>query len=70
MGTFVPRGVRTADAIAPGLVAWGWGLNGATSVVGSTLAIMLSINFGFRVVLFIGVAAYLLAGLALPEGRS
>lgn len=73
MGTFVPRGVRTADAIAPGLVAWGWGLNGATSVVGSTLAIMLSINFGFRVVLFIGVAAYLLAGFALPEpnqGRS
>ena len=68
MGTFLPRGVLTADAIAPGLVAWGWGLNGATSVVGSTLAVMLSINFGFRTVLLIGVACYVLAGLALPDG--
>jgi spermidine synthase len=67
MGTFVPNGVRTADSIAPGLVAWGWGLNGATSVVGSTLAVMLSMNIGFRVVLFIGIAIYILAGLLLPK---
>ncbi|MFN0247917.1 MAG: hypothetical protein ACKV2T_13595 [Kofleriaceae bacterium] len=67
MGTFVPNGVRTADSIAPGLVAWGWGLNGATSVVGSTLAVMLSMNIGFRVVLFIGVAVYILGGLLLPR---
>ncbi len=66
MGTFVPNGVRTADSIAPGLVAWGWGLNGATSVVGSALAVMLSMNIGFRVVLFIGVAIYILGGLLLP----
>jgi spermidine synthase len=66
MGTFVPNGVRTANSIAPGLVAWGWGLNGATSVVGSALAVMLSMNIGFRVVLFIGVAIYILGGLLLP----
>ncbi len=67
MGTFVPNGVRTADSIAPGLVAWGWGLNGATSVVGSALAVMLSMNIGFRVVLFIGVAIYILGGVLLPR---
>lgn len=67
MGTFVPAGVRTADAIAPGLVAWGWGLNGATSVVGSALAVMLSMNIGFRAVLFIGVGVYLIGGLLLPS---
>ncbi|HEY4178253.1 MAG TPA: hypothetical protein VGM90_15505 [Kofleriaceae bacterium] len=69
MGTFVPAGVRAADAVAPGLVAWGWGLNGATSVVGSSLAVMLSMNVGFRVVLFIGVAIYVLAGALLPSPR-
>lgn len=69
MGTFVPNGVRTADSIGPGLVAWGWGLNGATSVVGSALAVMLSMNLGFGVVLFIGVVIYILAGLLLP-GRT
>ena len=67
MGTFVPNGVRTADSIAPGLVAWGWGLNGATSVVGSAMAVLLSMNIGFRVVLFIGVAIYILAGVLLPR---
>ncbi len=67
MGTFVPAGVRTADSIAPGLVAWGWGLNGATSVVGSALAVMLSMNIGFRVVLFIGVLIYIVGGLLLPK---
>lgn len=70
MGTFVPRGVRTANAIGSGLVAWGWGVNGATSVIGSTLAVVLPINFGFRFVLVVGLSVYVLAGLVLPRAAA
>ncbi len=67
MGTFVPAGVRVAGSFGAGLVAWGWGINGATSVVGSVLAIMLSMNVGFTMALFVGVGIYVLAYLALPR---
>ncbi len=67
MGSFVPAGVRVASATGPGLVAWGWGVNGATSVVGSVLAIMLAMNVGFTIALFGGVGVYLLAYLVLPR---
>jgi hypothetical protein len=69
MGTFVPAGVRVAGSFGAGLVAWGWGINGATSVVGSVLAIMLSMNVGFTLALFAGVAIYALAYVALPRAR-
>ena len=42
-------------------------LNGATYVVGSVLAIFLSMNVGFTAALFVGAAIYLLAGVALPR---
>ncbi|MEZ4358554.1 MAG: hypothetical protein R3B48_00120 [Kofleriaceae bacterium] len=67
MGTFVPAAVRAASALGPGMVAWGWGVNGATSVVGSVAAIMLSMNAGFSTALFVGVALYLAAGALLPR---
>lgn len=67
MGTFVPAGVRTANAIGPGVAAWAWGVNGATSVVGSVAAILLSMNAGFTAALFVGVAIYLCAGALLPR---
>lgn len=66
MGTYVPAGVRVANTLGPGLVAWGWGINGATSVVGSALAVMVSMNLGFTLALLVGVAIYILAYLALP----
>ncbi len=67
MGTFVPAGVRVANSLGAGLVAWGWGINGATSVVGSVLAIMLSMNVGFTLALFTGVGVYVIGYLALPR---
>jgi predicted membrane-bound spermidine synthase len=67
MGTFVPASVRAASALGPGMVAWGWGVNGATSVVGSVAAVMLSMNAGFSAALFVGVVVYLCAGALLPR---
>lgn len=73
MGTFVPASVRAASALGPGMVAWGWGVNGATSVVGSVAAVMLSMNAGFTAALLVGVVIYLAAGALLtrpPEAPS
>jgi hypothetical protein len=46
------------------------GINGATSVIGSVAAIMLSMNAGFTAALFVGVAIYLCAGALLPRPRA
>ena len=42
-------------------MAWGWAVNGFASVVGSALATVLSMTFGFDWVLFLGLACYVLA---------
>ncbi|MBI4511599.1 MAG: hypothetical protein HY698_18335 [Deltaproteobacteria bacterium] len=70
MGALLPSGVRTANALGADLVPWAWGLNGATSVVGSILAVTLSMNFGFTVALGAGIAAYAIAMVSLPDTPS
>jgi len=72
MGALLPSGVRVANEMGRGTVAWGWGLNGAASVVGSILAMALSMNFGFTLSLVAGIAVYLvgmtlLAGIRRPQ---
>jgi len=46
-------------------VAWGWAVNGFFSVIGSVLTTILSMTFGFRVVLMLGFATYVVAAIAL-----
>jgi hypothetical protein len=67
MGALLPSGVRTANSLGQGIVAWGWGLNGAASVVGSILAVALSLNFGFTLALLCGIAVYLVSMVLLPD---
>jgi hypothetical protein len=69
MGTLMPTGVRTANELGTGTVAWGWGLNGAAGVVGSVLAVTVSMNYGFNIALIIGVLVYLV-GMALFPAAS
>ncbi len=45
------------------MVTWAWGINGALSVLGATLAIFIAMNWGFRVTLLSAAAVYLV-GLA------
>lgn len=44
-------------------IPWAWGVNGFASVVGSISAVVVGMAAGFRVVLLLGVACYLLAAL-------
>jgi hypothetical protein len=69
MGMLLPSGVRVAQSLGAGVVPWGWGLNGAAGVVGSVLAVALSMNVGFRLALFVGIAVYLLGLALLPRPR-
>jgi hypothetical protein len=46
-------------------VAWGWAVNGFASVIGAVLTTLLAMSYGFRMVLVLGLGAYLVALVAL-----
>ncbi|HKQ57938.1 MAG TPA: hypothetical protein VJY35_08715 [Candidatus Eisenbacteria bacterium] len=59
MGFGFPTGMRLATASDPRPTVWFWGINGAAGVLGSVLAIVLSIAFGIGVTLIAGAICYL-----------
>jgi hypothetical protein len=61
LGVPLPSGMRILSASRPALIPWGWGLNGAFSVVGATLAIFIAMNWGFSTTLLAGSGIYALA---------
>jgi hypothetical protein len=78
LGLFMPLGLSALAVSTPHAetyVAWGWAVNGFFSVIGSVLTTILSMTFGFRVVLFLGLLAYavatwLLRGLLVGGGAA
>lgn len=64
MGMPMPIGIRMAAKNAPEIIPWAWGLNGATSVLGSVATLALAILTGFNQVILMGAAVYLLALLS------
>lgn len=65
MGMPFPLGIRLVDRVNPGLVAWAWGVNGFSSVLGSILTVMIAQSYGFSVVIGLAVVIYLLGLLAI-----
>ena len=63
LGIPLPGGIRMVSATHPGIIAWAWGINGAFSVVGATLAVFLAMNWGFSVTLSIAALVYGTAAL-------
>jgi len=61
LGVPMPAGIRLLSARSPDLVTWAWGMNGALSVLGATLAIFIAMNWGFRMTLAAASATYLVA---------
>jgi spermidine synthase len=61
LGIPMPAGIRLLSARSPELLTWAWGMNGAFSVVGATLAIFIAMNWGFQTTLFTSASAYLVA---------
>jgi hypothetical protein len=48
------------SARAPQMIPWAWGINGALSVVGATLAIFIAMNWGFSATLLASSGTYVI----------
>lgn len=67
MGVPLPTGVRLVAASQPQLVPWAWGINGALSVLGATLAVFIAMNWGFSVTLICGAGVYACAAALISR---
>lgn len=65
MGMPFPTGLRFAGRISPELVSWAWAVNGGMSVLGSVLAVLISMSIGFSACLLVGMATYALGAVML-----
>jgi hypothetical protein len=57
MGMPFPKGTLRVGE----LIDWGFSVNGAASVFGATLVVLLAFSYGFTVALIVGALTYLLA---------
>jgi spermidine synthase len=67
LGVPFAYGLRVAERIDRRIAAWGWAVNGCLSVVGSIVAVVISMNFGFSVVLWFAAVVYPLAFMSLHQ---
>jgi hypothetical protein len=65
LGIPLPAGMRLVSARNPDIVPWGWGINGAFSVVGATVAVFVAMNWGFSSTLSIAALVYAAASITL-----
>ncbi|MFN7971799.1 MAG: hypothetical protein U0166_05555 [Acidobacteriota bacterium] len=65
MGTFFPSGIEVVRRVDAAFVPWAWACNGSASVVGTVLAVMLAMSFGFRSVTLIALGCYGIAVIGL-----
>jgi hypothetical protein len=65
MGMPMPIGIKLAHREEAALIPWAWGVNGATSVLGSVTTFILAISFGFNQALIVGLVIYALAAILI-----
>jgi spermidine synthase len=76
LGAFLPLGLRTVGSMTTRpreYIAWAWAVNGFFSVIASILSTILSMVFGFRTLMLIALAVYVIGALALtrlPEAKA
>ena len=65
MGTAFPLGMKLASERSPSLTPWLWGINGATSVLASVIAVVIAMSAGITASFWVGFGCYAVAGAAL-----
>jgi hypothetical protein len=74
MGIPFPTGIAAVRSRQPGLIPWAWGVNGYGSVLGSGLAALIALSWGFSAALMLAGAAYIAAWALITalgrEGRT
>jgi hypothetical protein len=63
LGIPFPTAVKALERRNRNFIAWAWGVNGVTSVLASIFAIIVAMRLGFRTVVCIAAATYILAML-------
>ncbi|HEY9850497.1 MAG TPA: hypothetical protein V6D28_13615 [Leptolyngbyaceae cyanobacterium] len=64
MGMAFPLGMRVASTKSGELTPWLWGINGATSVCASVLAVCIALNSSISTSFWVGFVCYVLAVIA------
>jgi predicted membrane-bound spermidine synthase len=59
LGFAFPTGMKLVERIDPEPAPWFWGINGATGVLASVLAVMVSMSLGIRVTMALAGVCYL-----------
>jgi ABC-type amino acid transport system permease subunit len=57
-----PEGIRRLGETNKAMIGWAWGANSFATVLGSILAVIVSINWNFTLVLVLAGVSYLAAG--------
>ncbi|MBC7899340.1 MAG: hypothetical protein H7070_04750 [Saprospiraceae bacterium] len=70
MGMPMPIGIKLLSEHSPQIIPWAWGINGATSVMGSVATLIIAILTGFNQALVVGAAIYLIAGLLIYTSKA
>jgi len=70
MGMPMPIGIKLLSKHSPQIIPWAWGVNGATSVMGSVAALVIAILTGFNQALIIGSGIYLLGAFIITRTES
>ncbi len=65
MGIPFPTCLQVLSDRPRGPVAWAWGVNGAASVIGATVATLVAVHAGFQVVVAVAMMLYLAVPLSL-----
>lgn len=58
MGIPLPAGITAAGVRSDNIIGWCWALNGAASVVASSLAVVMAMAYGFSAALTVGFVCY------------
>ena len=61
MGMPFPMGLQLVDKKQKKQVPWAWGINGCVSVISTSLATVIAVEFGFTSVLLLAAGAYAIA---------
>ena len=64
MGMAFPIGMKVAENRPTAITPWLWGINGATSVCTSVLAVIISLEVGITASFWVGAGAYLTATIS------
>lgn len=70
MGVALPAGIRLAQYKFSENIPWFWALNGASSVLGSIIAMAISMIFRYNMTLILGAISYLIAIILVARSHT